>query len=279
MLAGRIERCLWAGNSEADDYANRGAALHEPDMNTRNAVNHYDIRAWLIQRRLVHARLASATAARRTHVRVPQHQPVARTKLEDCHLEELGHSFMKRPTNVRCKWCHLKVPMRETCIARAVQQGQCPGPRADFRQAGDESVPWKVHLPITRFLDKAVHPSHQYGLKRGLLWCWTCGAYAAERVVGLAKPCPGQAGPGGAGQLRRLKEGKTPSASVPWPLPEPDVETLLQARVMPSSQSESLNSGSPAEAAMDPASSPDQESGGFVWALMTLTEGAVRGPE
>ena len=36
------------------------------------------------------------------------------------------------------------------------------------------------------------HKSHVYMLTGGLYWCSECGAYAATRNRGLAKPCPGK---------------------------------------------------------------------------------------
>ena len=174
-----------------------------------------------MQRRLVHACLLAARSS-------PQHprriaRPRVREKPEKTQpskLEELGHNLMYRATSVRCKLCHLKCGLRDAAIQEAVQLGQCPGPMADFRSIPDADLPWKVKLPIKRFLDKEVHQSHHFGLKRGLLWCWTCGTYAAEQVRSLAKPCPGHAAPGASGQLRRLKAGLTPAAAVEWPLTE-----------------------------------------------------------
>ena len=73
-------------------------------------------------------------------------------------------------------------------------------------------------------MGKPVHSTHQFGLKRGLLWCWRCGKYAATRVKGLTQPCSGKATESSALALTRLKAGTVPRANMAWPLPEPEEE-------------------------------------------------------
>ena len=62
-----------------------------------------------------------------------------------------------------------------------------------------------------------LHPTHNMHHKRGIVWCWGCGAYAGAEGKNLLKPCQGKVSRGAAYFLNRLREGKTPRESVCWP--------------------------------------------------------------
>jgi hypothetical protein len=61
------------------------------------------------------------------------------------------------------------------------------------------------------------HPTHKVVCTRGLHWCARCGAFATVRGRKLLIPCvvPSK---DGLSALRRLKKGRTPTASVTWPI-------------------------------------------------------------
>ena len=99
--------------------------------------------------------------------------------------------------------------------------GECPGPLADMRMISHSDVPMRVPLHIESFLGVQVDASHQFGLKRGLLWCWRCGLFSATVVKGLSKACKRRPTSGSTQVLERLKRGLTPTPQVEWPLPEP----------------------------------------------------------
>ena len=59
------------------------------------------------------------------------------------------------------------------------------------------------------------HASHRLRVARGIVWCSACGAYAVEKMVGLARACPGAPPSATAGQrLAMLRGGIAPPASV-----------------------------------------------------------------
>eukprot|EP00974_Lingulodinium_polyedra_P110719 10707396-Lingulodinium_polyedra.AAC.1 len=63
------------------------------------------------------------------------------------------------------------------------------------------------------------HDTHVLAHKRGLLFCWRCGAYGSKGPQKLLKPCLGR-GRKTAEIVRRLSRGLTPVSHVQWPLTE-----------------------------------------------------------
>ena len=66
-----------------------------------------------------------------------------------------------------------------------------------------------------------IHPSHisHLGWHRGIVWCWVCGVYATRVPINLKGPCDGPTD-AGLKALSLLRQGKTPTCKVDWPLPE-----------------------------------------------------------
>ena len=65
---------------------------------------------------------------------------------------------------------------------------------------------------------QALHSSHKLHHKRGVVWCWRCGAYGTESLIKLAKVCDGETSRGTEGFLSRLKLGLTPRDGLEWPM-------------------------------------------------------------
>ena len=63
-----------------------------------------------------------------------------------------------------------------------------------------------------------LHESHRAHHRRGIVWCWTCGAYGTEALKSLSKPCQGRPGRGAQAFLDRLRAGYTPRKGLDWPL-------------------------------------------------------------
>ena len=58
------------------------------------------------------------------------------------------------------------------------------------------------------------HASHRLRLCKGVVWCGRCGAYAVEKVVGLARECPGHPMTAASAQrLLLLRNGLVPGSS------------------------------------------------------------------
>ena len=61
-----------------------------------------------------------------------------------------------------------------------------------------------------------VHGSHNAFVENGVVWCGRCGAYGIEKVVSLARPCPGHPPtPSNAHRLAALRDGVVPAVSQP----------------------------------------------------------------
>ena len=70
-------------------------------------------------------------------------------------------------------------------------------------------------VPCRGLFKARAHASHKLRVARGLVWCSACGAYAVEKMVGLARACPGAPPSAAAGQrLAKLRGGIVPPASV-----------------------------------------------------------------
>ena len=71
--------------------------------------------------------------------------------------------------------------------------------------------------PFLASLSTRVHASHPLGHKRGVVWCWKCGSFAANAILKLALECPGGADRYGLDCLSRLRRGLTPRSDRKWP--------------------------------------------------------------
>ena len=229
VLLGRISSENHRGNQQADAHAAAGAALHQPDRAHVRSVAQADTRAWKIQRRL----LAIADHVVRERAAGPRRQIAASSagpagpvpKPSKAHnaiqaFVQCGHAPRWEGKQLRCTQCHHRCATTASMLEHTRSLGQCPGPHAEMRMILDGEVPMKVPLYIRSFLGVPVDASHQFGLKRGLLWCWKCGLFSATAVRGLNRACKGRPSPTSAHALERLKRGETPTPQVPWPLPE-----------------------------------------------------------
>ena len=65
-----------------------------------------------------------------------------------------------------------------------------------------------------------LHPSHNFKLAKGALWCVSCGCFAAEKVRKLGGECKPKR-LHGANTLKRILRGKTPVGYMKdWPDPQ-----------------------------------------------------------
>ena len=67
---------------------------------------------------------------------------------------------------------------------------------------------------------KIPHATHALQHHRGLVWCWRCAAYGADKLQKLAEVCRPELTEGTKSFLRRLKNGLTPRPEMDWPLDE-----------------------------------------------------------
>ncbi len=83
---------------------------------------------------------------------------------------------------------------------------------------------------------RQVHPSHRFGFSRGILWCWTCGAWCQNYARALTQECTKLPTRAGADALARLSKGKTPRSTMEtWPNPmalEPETIPIEQSHRM-----------------------------------------------
>ena len=63
-----------------------------------------------------------------------------------------------------------------------------------------------------------LHHTHRLHHKRGLVWCWNCGAMTSDVARKLTEKCDIEPTRGGEGFLRRLRQGKTPRTDFEWPM-------------------------------------------------------------
>ena len=72
---------------------------------------------------------------------------------------------------------------------------------------------------------RRIHPSHPLGHKRGVVWCWNCGAFAVREPQKLGDPCMPISFSGpvvkseiyGRACLSRIRRGLTPRSDMTWP--------------------------------------------------------------
>ena len=63
------------------------------------------------------------------------------------------------------------------------------------------------------------HASHKAGVYRGVVFCWTCGAYGSRRWHYLRQECCGHYITSGALALSHLRLGLLPPGMSSWPAP------------------------------------------------------------
>ena len=81
-----------------------------------------------------------------------------------------------------------------------------------------------INPALGRF-SRSIHPSHPLGHKRGVVWCWSCGAFAVKEPQKLGSPCQPIAFSGPVGKseiygracLSRIRRGLTPRSDMEWP--------------------------------------------------------------
>ena len=71
--------------------------------------------------------------------------------------------------------------------------------------------------PYLNSLSRRIHTSHPLGHKRGVVWCWKCGSFAAMSISKLGQECSGGANRYGRACLSRLRRGLTPRSDKEWP--------------------------------------------------------------
>ena len=97
----------------------------------------------------------------------------------------------------------------------------CPGvpPVIDSRKA-DAPRKLSKHLPI-HIGGSTLHSSHQLWFYRGLVFCRTCGFYAAHKAQKLKLPCglgyESLPSPRGYDNIQRILSDKLPRALAAWP--------------------------------------------------------------
>ncbi len=80
---------------------------------------------------------------------------------------------------------------------------------------------------------RQVHRSHCYGFSRGILWCWSCGAWCQNYARALTMECTKIPTRAGADALARLSKGMTPRSTMEmWPIPlalQPETVPIVQS--------------------------------------------------
>ena len=79
--------------------------------------------------------------------------------------------------------------------------------------------------PALGSFSRMIHPTHPLGHKRGVVWCWKCGAFAVRDPQKLGDPCMpiSFSGPAikseayGRACLSRVRRGLTPRSDMQWP--------------------------------------------------------------
>ena len=110
---------------------------------------------------------------------------------------------------------------RRSGRAADMARSRCPGSAVD-----------RWHAKIGALAEVGITSSfgHCRMLTGDVLWCNLCGAYALDKAVGMAQPCPGPPtlqlslrGGGRGQQLNRLRRGCHPKSGVylDEPIPEP----------------------------------------------------------
>ena len=64
-----------------------------------------------------------------------------------------------------------------------------------------------------------IHASHKAGVYRGVIFCWTCGAYGSRRWHYLRQECRGHYITSVALALSHLRLGLLPPGMLSWPAP------------------------------------------------------------
>ena len=174
----------WAGNRAADELAKSAAARHGQPTRARAL----QLSTQLTARHLTRLALAASVG-----------------------LDRCGGVPRRRGKRVRSVGGseafggHVPIPLRgggwhcKLCRIRAITKASVRTFRA---------VPCRGN-----FLSRA-HPSHTLSVLEGVVWCGRCGAYSVEKMVGLARPCPGHpTTPSSARRLQLLRGGEVPAAS------------------------------------------------------------------
>ena len=174
----------WAGNREADELARAAAARHADASRVEGAA----VAACLAKAALTRLAFAAATGLERCADLPRRRLKRARQPLSVARPG--GHDPVAlRSGGWRCKRC--RVHARTKASLRTFRAVPCKG----------------------SFAARA-HVSHRLRVTQGVVWCGRCGAYAVEKVVGLARECPGHPVTAASAQrLLLLRNGHVPGAS------------------------------------------------------------------
>ena len=119
-------------------------------------------------------------------------------------LGELGHSIVSQGKRWKRELC------RHSCLPK--------------KATAKPETPLSVVLA-----NKEAHPSHHLAWRRGLTFCWTCGAYGVQKMHALSRECRRL-----ADTDRRRKgfgAGLTPKSGVEWPEPEDEAAAARMLKV------------------------------------------------
>ena len=129
----------------------------------------------------------------------------------DTAIKNHGHDVIKVNNRYRCFRCN----QSWHCTKRGdfSRAGKCPGPGIWGLLPEDLDIPRRLVKGYTIYwAGSIVCDTHRLGYLRGLLFCWACGAYSADRVVGLSAKCKMKPTASGAAALKSIKQGRHPDS-------------------------------------------------------------------
>ena len=202
----------------ADHWAGAAAEASALPWTDSSIVEHIDMKAWLIQKRLI----AVVKEFSIPHHKEPRQPPAPNVSKLSRELEALGHDIQTAGGLAQCRTCGDS--WKHQHRARVVARGPCRGCHPWTQVPPDLHKPWLLP-PVQRgimFQGRVLHYSHRLIWHRGVVYCRHCGYYSAGGRVSdkLVARCTLRCRTSQVPILKRLRQGRPPIRSRGWPLPE-----------------------------------------------------------
>ena len=210
LQAGLITVPELRGNYLADGVAGLAASSHSIPEADVQQVAHVDALARSLARRFV-AIAGICSREERRPARVEPKLPAARTAPLTQRARDSSHAWDKRGMAWHCMTCGISVPQKRFSEFLASEPPCTPQPaRHPSGSAPTRLTGSIVHGGVP------LHSSHTLWSKRGIVWCTSCGAYAAGSVRTLRRNCRRYTTQSSEGYLSRLRRGLTPQSHISW---------------------------------------------------------------
>lgn len=197
----RMQEWHVKGNNQADQGADKGAAIHAiPEDNTKPVLDKFKS-LMLIQSRIIRA--IKQYPQREYNKKPLKENPTHLQKVEEA-VRLSKHSLVLDGSRVCCLNCKASVPIKASHV---------------FDFIGSACLIEEEYMSYA-IGNLHTHPSHQVVLYGGVLFCKQCGSTGVNKAINLNRPCtPARQDLSqyGLDNIKRYDASKLPSGFPAWP--------------------------------------------------------------